>query len=264
MLGRVTASEVIREAISGRTKPVLMLCEADTDGAVEVFCKLSAGCFEGVTSLAREVVAACLATDLNLPVPTPYLVEIPSTLASVVTDPDIAERLGTSSPVGFGSAKVENQFSVWTSGNRVTESMLPSALGAFVFDAVIDNADRKPSNPNCLVARDGLRLIDHELAFPSPSRLLGWRPPWQAGALSWLDRADGHLFCRELKKRNLDFGPLRRLWSTISDDRLLEYQHAIPPEWDAVHPAVVEALDRVRNARDNLDGVIAEIRRVLQ
>ena len=199
MLGRVTASEVIREAISGRTKPVLMLCEADTDGAVEVFCKLSAGCFEGVTGLAREVVAACLATDLNLPVPTPNLVEIPWTLASVVTDPDIAERLGASSPVGFGSAKVENQFSVWTSGSRVTDVMLPTALGAFVFDAVIDNADRKPSNPNCLVARDRLHLIDHELAFPSTSGLLGWRPPWQAGALDWLDRPDDHLFCRELK-----------------------------------------------------------------
>ena len=75
MLGRVTAVEVIREAKSGRTRPVLMLCETDTDGAIEVFCKLSAGCFEDVTSLAREVVAACLAIDLNLPVPTPYLVE---------------------------------------------------------------------------------------------------------------------------------------------------------------------------------------------
>ena len=58
MLGLVTAVEVIREAKSGRTKPVLMLCETDTDGAIKVFCKLSAGCFEGVTSLAREVVAA--------------------------------------------------------------------------------------------------------------------------------------------------------------------------------------------------------------
>ena len=37
MLGRVIAGEVIREAKSGRTKPVLMLCEADSDGAVEVF-----------------------------------------------------------------------------------------------------------------------------------------------------------------------------------------------------------------------------------
>ena len=264
MPGRVTAVEVIREARSGRTKPVLVLCEDDTDEATEVFCKLSAGCFEDVTSLAREVVAACLAIDLNLPVPTPYLVEIPSTLASVVTVPDIAERLGASSPVGFGSANVGNQFSVWTSGSRVSESMLPSALGAFVFDAVIDNADRKPSNPNCLVAGERLRLIDHELAFPSTAGLPGWRPPWQAGALSWLDRVDGHLFCRDLKVRNLDFGPLRRLWSAISDDRLLAYQQAVPPEWDAAHAAVQEALERVRNARDNLDGVIAETRRVLQ
>ena len=185
MLGRVITNEVIREAKSGRTKPVLMLCQHDTDEAIEVFCKLSAGCFEGVTSLAREVVAACLAIDLNLPMPTPYLVEIPSTLASVVTDPGIAERLGASSPVGFGSAKVGNQFSVWASGSRVTESMLPSALEAFVFDAVIDKADRKPSNPNCLVAGDRLRLIDHELAFPSTSGLPGWRPPWQPGALRW-------------------------------------------------------------------------------
>ena len=207
MLGRVTASEVIREANSGRTRPVLMLCDADTDEAIEVFCKLSAGCFDGVTSLAREVVAACLAIDLNLPVPTPYVVEIPSALASVVTDPEIAERLGASSPVGFGSAKVANQFSAWTVGHRVTEFTLPSALGAFVFDAVIDNADRRPSNPNCLVAGERLHLIDHELAFPSTAGLPGWRPPWQAGALSWLDRADGHLFCRELKMRRPRFWP---------------------------------------------------------
>lgn len=264
MLGRVIAVEVIREAKSGRTKPVLMLCETDTDGAIEVFCKLSAGCFEDVTSLAREVVAACLAIDLKLPVPTPYVVDIPTALASIATDPDIAERLGASSSVGFGSGKVANQFSVWSSGNRVTESMLPSALGAFVFDAVIDNVDRKPSNPNCLVAGDRLHLIDHELAFPSTAGLPGWRPPWQAGALSWLDRVDGHLFCRDLKTRILDFDSLRQQWSAISDDRLLEYRQAISPEWDAAHPAVEEALDRIRNARDNLDGVIAETRRVLQ
>ena len=264
MLDRVTAGEVIREAKSGRTRPVLMLCDADTNEAIELFCKLSAGCFEGVTSLAREVVAACLAADLSLPVPTPYLVEIPSALASIVTDPDIAERVRASSPVGFGSAKVGNQFSVWTSGRRVSESMLPSALGAFVFDAVIDNADRKPSNPNCLVAGDRFHLIDHELAFPSTAGLPGWRPPWQAGALNWLDRVDGHLFCRDLRARNLDFGPLRRRWSEISDNRLLEYRQAVPPEWDAAHSAVEEALDRIRNARDNLEGVIAEIGWVLQ
>ena len=264
MLDRVTADEVIRQAKSGRTKPVLMRCEAETDRPIEVFCKLSAGCFEGVASLAREVVAACLAADLKLPVPTPYLVEIPSALASVVMDPGIAKRLQASSSVGFGSTKVENQFSVWTTGNRVTEAMLPSALGALVFDAVIENVDRRASNPNCLVARDNFRLIDHELAFPPMSGLLDWQPPWKLGGLRWLNQADGHIFCQQLKKRPLDFRPLQALWLAISDTRLLEYRDAIPPEWNEALPAVDEALDRARNTRGNIDGVITEIRRVLQ
>ena len=61
-----------------------------------------------------------------------------------------------------------------------------------------------------------------------------------------------------------EIGPLQQRWPAISDDRLLEYRQAIPPEWDAAQPAVEEALDRIRNARDNLDGVIAETMRVLQ
>ena len=54
---------------------------------------------------------------------------------------------------------------------------LEKSLRALVFDAVIDNADRKPSNPNCLVAGDRLHLIDDELAFPPTAGIPGWRPP---------------------------------------------------------------------------------------
>ncbi|MDE0390993.1 MAG: hypothetical protein OXI57_02860 [Rhodospirillales bacterium] len=264
MISRVTADEIVRQADSGRTRPIIVLCEAESDQPFEVFCKLSAGCFEGVVSLAREVVAACLAADLSLPVPTPYLVEIPSDLASAVKEGDISSRLRNSSPVGFGSRNVERQFGVWTTGIRVTDAMLSTALGALVFDAVIDNADRRPSNPNCLVSGDDLRLIDHELAFTRTAGLIDWRPPWQAGALRWLDEIDGHIFASGLKPHRLDFGSLAALWSALSDDRLSEYRDAIPPEWDEALPAVDEALGRVRDARDNFDGVIAEVERVLQ
>ena len=153
---------------------------------------------------------------------------------------------------------------MWTTGTRVTDAMLPAALGALVFDAVIDNADRRPSNPNCLVSGNDLRLIDHELAFTQTAGLLNWRPPWQGGALQWLDGDDGHIFASGLKRHRLDFAPLGALWSAISDNRLSEYRDAIPPEWDEALPAVDEALGRVRDARDNLDGVIAEVERVLQ
>jgi hypothetical protein len=264
VLDRVTADEVIRRATSGRTGPLLVLCEADTDTPVELFCKLSAGCDEGVTSLAREVVAACLARDLGLPVPVPHLVEIPAELPSAVSDPEAAQRLQASSKVAFGSAKVDNQFSTWSLGSRISDTMLPVALATLVFDAVVENVDRRVNNPNCLVSGDRIRIIDHEMAFPPNAMIIGWRPPWQSGGLAWMDQPEGHIFCRGLKKRDLDFSPTLAVWSGVSDARLQEYRTAVPSEWSDALPAVDEALDRVRNARDNMDGVIAEIERVLQ
>ena len=268
MIGHLSADEVIRQAKSGRTKPVLMLCRAETDTPVEVFCKVSAGCDEGVTSLAREVVASCLAADLNLPVPKPYLVKISADLVAAVADVDIKKRLQSSSPVGFGSAKVGSQFSAWTRGNRVTDAMLPSALGTLLFDAVIENADRRTTNPNCLVAGDRLRLIDHELGFPLNSRLLNWRPPWQIGGMQWLCQPNGHIFYWDLKlkqkKRLLNFEVLVGQWSAISDARLRKYRDAIPPEWATALPAIDGALKQVGRARDNFNGVIAEINRILK
>ena len=240
-----------------------MRCEADSDSPIEVFCKLSSGCDEGVANLTREVVAACLAADLGLPVPKPYLVDIPPELSAAVADPGIAAQLRDSVRVGFGSTKVD-QFHAWGPGTRISRAMFPVALSALVFDAVIDNADRRVSNPNCLVSGDQIRLIDHEVAFPPRAMLIAWKPPWELGGLAWLDQDDRHIFCAQLKGRDLDFAPLLALWSTVSDARLQEYRAAIPPEWDAAHRAVDEALDRIQNARDNIDGVIAEIERVLQ
>ncbi|MDE0175234.1 MAG: hypothetical protein OYH76_10175 [Defluviicoccus sp.] len=264
MLSRAAADEIVRRADSGRTSPLLMLCRADTEAPVELFCKLSSGCDEGVLNLAREVIAACLARDLELPVPVPYLVDIPPQLSAGVADGSIAAQLRESSSVGFGSARVDNQFSAWSSGSRISNALVPVAMSALVFDAVIENVDRRATNPNCLVAGDRIRLIDHELGFPSKSVVIDWLPPWQEGSLNWLDQPDGHIFCKGLKRRDVDVSPLWEAWSGVSDDRLQEYRAAIPREWAEALPAVDEALDRIRGARDNIDGVIAEILRVLQ
>ena len=263
LLSRVEADEVIRRATSGRTLPVILLCEADSGVPVELFCKLSAGCDANVASLAREVVAACLARDLCLPVPQPYLVDVPTDIGALVTDPEIATLFQTSSSVAFGSAKVGNQFSIWTSTTRITDAMVPAAFSAIVFDGVIDNVDRRESNPNCLVSGDEFRLIDHELAFPDTAGLIGSNPPWMPGSLEWLKRDSRHIFCAGLKGRQYDTSPLVELWSNVSDDRLLEYRQSIPEEWSHALPRVDEALERISNGRDNIGGVIAEIKRVL-
>ena len=220
MLGRVSAAEVVREATSGRTRPLIMSCDSGADENIEVFCKVSDGCEEGILGLAREVVAACIADCLDLPVPDPWLVDLPEALPNALQDVSIARRIRGSSNVAFGSTFLRRPFSVWPQGKRISRSMLPVALGAFVFDAVIENVDRRTSNPICLVAGEEIRLIDHELAFPQ--NLVGNRvSPWELGGMQWLKDRDQHIFFEGLRKqaRHLDFGPLRRLWLALTDRR---------------------------------------------
>jgi len=132
---------------------------------VEVIAKFSANCDQGVTNLAREAVAACLATDLALPIPKPYLLDITPAWVASVSEPIIRAAIQRSVPVAFGSSFAGAQFSAWNDGIPLSSGMVPVALATLVFDAIIQNPDRRLGNPNCLVRGDMFRIFDHELAF---------------------------------------------------------------------------------------------------
>ena len=142
--------------------------------------------------------------------------------------------------------------------------MLPIALGTFVFDAVIENGDRRPANPNCLVARRTIALIDHELAFPA-TVIGSLGPPWSVGGMEWLASKDKHIFFPQLRRqaRKLDYHQLRESWSGVRDADLEMCRSAIPAEWKGAGPMVERALGRIRQARSNVDGLVTEVQRVL-
>lgn len=263
MLEKAVAVEFVRRATSGRTGPLILTCETAAGEAIELFCKLSAGCDEGVTNLAREVVGACLAADLGLPVPKPFLIELSQRFIGAVSDSKTARRMRESAPVAFGSTRVPNQFSVWTTATPISDVLLPKAAAIFVFDAIIQNPDRRDSNPNCLVKGDEIRIIDHELAFFS-GPIIGWKPPWVLGGLRSLEDPGHHIFREGLRGRAIDFEPIIASWSDLSDQRIREYQGAIPGEWATARSALDNAVRLISDARDNINGCIAEVRRVLE
>jgi len=159
---------------------------------VEVVAKFSASCDEGVTNLAREVVAACLAADLSLPIPEPYLLEIKAEWAEIVAEPIQRSRIQRSSTVAFGSKLIGSQYSAWSAGSRLLDEMVQVAAAVFTFDAIIQNADRRSGNPNCLVRGEQLRIIDHELTFMH-RLILGWKPPWEIGGLRVMQTPGYHI-----------------------------------------------------------------------
>lgn len=262
MLKRVAPIQFDRIATSGRTKPLFITCEFSDGMPLEVVAKFSANCLEANFSLAKEAIGACLARDLGLPAPEPYLVDVSSQWIDALGDPRLRDSLRGSSSVAFGSRVVSGQFGVWGSGNAISDIMLPIAAGIFVFDAIIQNPDRRVDNPNCLVRSDEIRIFDHELAF-SQGLVIGWKPPWTLGGLQDMATNGKHIFRAGLKGRKIDFGPIRAGWASLSDARVAEYESALPPEWADARAGVAAATKILKDARNNIDACLDEVKRVL-
>lgn len=262
MLKRISPIQYDRPATRGRTGPLFITCESGDGSIVEVVAKFSGGCDQGNINLAREVIGACLAGDLGLPVPEPFLIDIPAEWASTIPDANERAKVQRSSSVAFGSRAMTRQFSVWTPGNAISDITLPMAAGIFVFDGIIQNPDRRSDNPNCLVRGDELRIFDHELAF-SHGLMIGWTPPWVMGGLKSMETNGNHIFRAGLKGRAIDFGPIRAAWAGLSDARIADYERALPAEWTDVANATASATKLIRDARDNIDAVLNEVKRVI-
>jgi hypothetical protein len=263
MLTRVTAVEYVRPMESGRTSPLLVRCARDDASVVEVVVKFSGFCDQREENLAMEAVAACLAADLGLPIPEPFLVSIQDEWADLVPVAERKSRILDSSRVAFGSRLVTGGYATWTPDTRISEGMADTAAAIFVFDAITQNPDRRSENPNCLVRGENIRIIDHELAF-GQGIILGWRPPWSVGGLNWLERKGAHIFRADLRRSGgVDYDAIKAMWLNVEDNRLKAYKGAVPADWAAAANRVQSALDLIRNARTKIDACLAEIQRVL-
>jgi hypothetical protein len=262
MLQRITPVAFHRAMRSGRTRPAFLVCETTSGEEVEVVAKFSATCDQRVTNLAREAIAACLAGDLGLPIMQPYLLSIsPAWVASV---PDAGWRaiIEGSAAVAFGSTFAGPQFSLWNAGTTLSPAMVNAALATLVFDAIIQNPDRRAENPNCLVRGTTFRIFDHEMAF-AHRLIIGWRPPWEAGSLQLFETPGFHIFRHHLKRKVLDFAPVKDSWVRLTDSRIDAYAAALPGEWAAATADVASAITLIKAARDQIDLCLAEIQRVL-
>ncbi|MEN6543550.1 HipA family kinase [Parvibaculum sp.] len=263
MLRRLTPIEFHRFAKVGKTNPAFAICEDEHGATVEVVAKFSGNCERGVTSLSMEVIAACLAADLGLPIPEPYLLNVSQEWAQLIPDAQQRLKITSSNPVAFGSHMLTGQYADWTSGTKISDPMVPTAAAIMFFDGTIQNPDRRVENPNCLTRGSEIRIYDHELTF-SQDLVIGWIPPWVLGGMRTLENPLGlHIFRDGLRNRQIDFEPIRAAWLSVTDDRLDAYGNAIPIEWNDARTDVQSAIDLIRDIRNNVDACITELTRVL-
>jgi hypothetical protein len=266
MLDRVIPTRFDRRMSSGKTWPCLLSCRRANGDEVEVVAKFSAACERRLGGLVAEAIGAMLAADLGLPIPEPVLVAFDRAFVDLIRlgDDDLAKRAQESAGVAFGSLKLPPGFASLPRGRATPRALRSQAAEVFAFDALIQNPDRRPENPNCLSDGRTLAIFDHELAFMTRG-IIGWRPPWETGGLDPIKRPSGHVFFADLRGKqppNLD--RLKEAWHAITNVRLDEYRSALPAEWGDARQLANEILDYVARVRDNADSAFGEIERVLK
>jgi hypothetical protein len=152
VLRTVTATRYATPLREGGSLPGIV--EADDDGLY--VCKFR-GAGQGPRALAAEVVAGELARALGLPVPELVLVDLDPELARAEPDPEIQDLIRASAGLNLGVDFLPGALPYSPSAPPDPEL----AAAVVWLDALVENVDRTPRNPNLLRWHGRLWLIDH-------------------------------------------------------------------------------------------------------
>lgn len=234
--------EVVRRSEQGVTLP--FLCRA-SDGHL-YWVK---GARAGKRALCCELVAGRIACDIGLPLPSFRSLLVSRDLVAQSARPDIRE-LGAGLVFGSQDLGTVQEFTV-LDGGRVDAAL---RLKVLMFDWLVMNADRtlgeRGGNPNLmwkLGEADGLRLIDHNMAFdPAFDAATFFEHHIFGAARNTTDRR----VLLDVRQRMMDTVPLvETLWGEVPDEwRFVDAEQSVPVEFSAAD--IKTALERMETTFD--------------
>jgi hypothetical protein len=230
-LPTLTATRWIEFKGSGRTRPAVMACELPDGTEVECIVKLGGHKESAPHQPVCELGAALLAVDLGLPVADPMLVEVTADFAERVVPAanlEAKERCQKAVGLSFATRNLTGGYAVFPVGKPPPKSMVPALAELYAFDGLIQNADRTPTNPNCLVKGDDLRFFDHDQAFGFLLDLFGAQAANALDSYPFLSR---HVAYRRVPRDRSLFLRLERAWKAINEETIAGYGSQIPDAW---------------------------------
>lgn len=149
-----TASRYLQPLREGGSLPAVV----DTDGGMFVVKFRGAG--QGPKALIAELIVGGLANALGLPTPELALIDVPEPFGRSEPDPEIRDLLRASHGVNIGLRYLDGAFNFAPSaaGDLIDASVASRIVW---LDAFTTNPDRTHRNPNLMVWRGKVWLIDH-------------------------------------------------------------------------------------------------------
>ncbi|MFF0026253.1 HipA family kinase [Streptomyces sp. NPDC004082] len=231
MLKEVIATRYITPLREGGSLPGLV--EADD---LRTYVMKFTGAGQGRKTLVAEVVCGELARRLGLRVPGLVTVDLDPVLGLGEPDPEVQGLLKSSGGPNLGMDFLSRALGF----DALAFEVSSEEAGRIVwFDALVNNVDRSWRNPNLLVRRGELWLIDH-------GATMIWHHNWpgaRASAAKPYDASDHALapFRPDIASAAADLAAL------VTEDLLAEVTAEIPDAWLAGEPGF-DSPDALRRA----------------
>lgn len=265
-LPNIFAVSPLGEASNGTTAPVIIrgIDERTYSESEEYFVKPIAAERMSANASMFELLAAFMAKQLGLNVAEPALINISPEFAELCKGKTYFFRIQKSIGINFGTRNFGGGFITWLPETHLPFNLEEEALKIFVFDLLIQNADRGHQKTNINTNGKELKIFDHELAF-SYTTLIGIPITEE-----W--RLDENGFERDLIFKHIFYSHLKRKLG-LPIDQIVEsigvldkafWQHAeklIPSEW--MNNNFEKIKQHTQSIVNNIDNFKKEIRRIL-
>lgn len=234
---------------SGTTLPMLLEgVDRKTHERGQFVIKFRKGDRMSEKSSAKELIAAWIAMELDLPVVDPVLIHVsPLFVDSMIGNKGYAAA-SLSIGLNFGS-KFRSGFLEMQVGQKFSVIMEEQAMRIYAFDLFITNADRGHRKDNVLTNGNEFLIFDHELAF-SYVNLLSFsrtKTPWIFGEAEKPLYRD-HVFYRYLRNKERDFGNFTSELERLNDAFWQKVKEQLPKDW------ISEEVDEIQSY---LSGIVA-------
>ena len=244
----------------------MLLGAEDADGkGVEVVTKLR-GPELNVKAQISELIAAPLAAHLGLEVPQAAVVDVPAGFEAIVPVAH-ASAFRTSAGRNFGSVHLGASFTTWAVGRSPAGVQRDQAAEIFAFDLLIQNADRRATNPNLWSRSERLGVYDHEQAFSFLHLpIIGGAPrPWVlAGQTAAFRFMEAHAFYPSLRGAKLNLGPFENRLAALSDEVIQGLLEPVPAEWQQGNDLGGKIAEYLREAREERTAFLNFVKHILR
>lgn len=195
-LRRFTAVQFRRPMNRGLNRPFLVLgsCEGER---LPIVVKCRAGYANRPEAMLRELFSLLLARELGLTAPEPVLVEIREGFDWAASGyPEHATIIRQSVGWNVGTIHLGDAWKPWIQGSSPRSLPATTLESAYAYDAMVQNSDREPDNPNLLWRGEEIAVLDFDKSFAFLRQEEKEDRPWRKTLLRQnLDRhcLHGHL-----------------------------------------------------------------------